>query len=336
MANKHQNRIARSGHLKNLHPFHVLPEMHRVRESPMMALIALSTFLVLFVFHASAEKVNEDGSPPIWSDPIDFVLHRNGEPSKCGSASIPSITNLLNEYDIDSNSMNKYDVETFLTRAFAENIDDAASCGSVDNHTAPEGILSFCDMGVDRTPILLDHDRLVRLPGGSLPCRWYTREGLRIKSLGQLEEMAAAAWSKNMQQQCESSDTDQQCVQANESEGKSSVQLHLYGVPAGRVFMFAPEYVGEIFDLSHLTLNPFKDNPIYLKVLSTNPRVFDVVNFFTGEEADEIVKRALEETSPSHKMHRSTTGTTEYSIFNKRTSSNAFDTHGLTAIKLKK
>jgi hypothetical protein len=110
----------------------------------------------------------------------------------------------------------------------------------------------------------------------------------------------------------------------------------LYGVPAGRVFMFAPEYVGEIFELNHITQISDPDKPIYLKVLSLDPRVFDIYNYFSTSEADDIVRRALAETSPSHRMHRSTTGTTENAIFNKRTSENAFDTHGVTALAVKR
>jgi hypothetical protein len=100
--------------------------------------------------------------------------------------------------------------------------------------------------------------------------------------------------------------------------------------------MFAPAYVGEEFDLSqHLTLQAFDDKPITMKVLSTNPRVFDILNVFSKEEADELVTRALAETSPSHKIKRSTTGASENSVFSKRTSDSGFDTHGKTALGLK-
>ena len=302
-----------------------------------MRLIAFSLLAALCSLQVTSGEGAKEQDSTSWNEPINFVLHRNGVAGKCGTASAVSIPKQLDEYNLHSETMNKYDIETFLTRAFADSMDDPESCGSLDDPAAPKSLFSFCDMGVDRTPILLDHEQLVRLPGGSLPCRWYTREGLRITSLEQLEEMASSAWSKNMQQHCsQGSEDDQQCTQLDKTEGGSLAQVHLYGVPAGRVFMFAPEYVGEIFELSHLKLSANPDEPPYLKVLSTNPRVFDVVNFFTGEEADDVVKRALAETSPSHKMHRSTTGTTEYSVFNKRTSSNAFDTHGKTAVKLKK
>jgi hypothetical protein len=109
----------------------------------------------------------------------------------------------------------------------------------------------------------------------------------------------------------------------------------LYAVPAGRVFIFAPAYVGEIFRLDHLKLVPDADKPIYLEVLSTSPKVFDIKHVFTKEEADGIVQRALAETSPTHRIKRSTTGSSENSIFNKRTSENAFDTHGKVALAVK-
>lgn len=51
------------------------------------------------------------------------------------------------------------------------------------------------------------------------------------------------------------------------------------------------------------------------RLQSTSPRVFDILNVFTKEEADELVARALAETSPSHRIKRSTTGTSENSIY---------------------
>ena len=54
-------------------------------------------------------------------------------------------------------------------------------------------------------------------------------------------------------------------------------------------------------------------------------------------EATLIVQRALNEKSPSHKIKRSTTGSSSTtSIIQKRTSENAFDTHSKVAVELKK
>jgi hypothetical protein len=71
-------------------------------------------------------------------------------------------------------------------------------------------------------------------------------------------------------------------------------------------------------------------------VLNTNPRVFEIYNFFSKEESDELVAKALAETSETHRIKRSTTGTGENTVFNKRTSESGFDTHGKTAQKVKR
>ena len=88
--------------------------------------------------------------------------------------------------------------------------------------------------------------------------------------------------------------------------------------------------------MNHLSMKPDADKPIYMEVLSVNPRVFDIFNVFSKEEAGEVITRALSEESPTNGLKRSTTGSNEKSIFAKRTSENAFDTHGKTALKLKK
>lgn len=77
-------------------------------------------------------------------------------------------------------------------------------------------------------------------------------------------------------------------------------------------------------------------NIVTLEVLSLKPRVFDIHNFFNLEESNELMEKALAETSETHRFHRSTTGTTGASVFNKRTSENAWDTHGKTALVVKK
>jgi hypothetical protein len=270
---------------------------------------------------ANQETVTTSFSSSIVWENLAFVVHRNGEPEACGSA-IPDIETLTNESE---KKLDKYQVENLITQALSKTL-PTSNCGSPDNATAPEGLLSFCDMGPDRTPILLDHQKLVRLPGGSLPCRWFTREGLRIASLEHLKELALAA--KSSAQICKNtSDNDDSNEIIPETCGGDSVaELHLYGVQGGRVFMFAPSHVGEVFELSHLTMNPDPNKPVTMKVLSLSPRVFDIINIFPKEDADDLVARALRETSPTHKIKRSTTGTTENTVFNKRTSENAFDT----------
>jgi hypothetical protein len=53
--------------------------------------------------------------------------------------------------------------------------------------------------------------------------------------------------------------------------------------------MFAPSFVGEVFELSHVELE--NGLSVSLEVLSLNPRVFGFKNFFSQEEADDLVNR---------------------------------------------
>jgi hypothetical protein len=265
----------------------------------------------------------ETHSDEWWKD-LTLIIHRNGEPDPCGTA-IPKSSRIRS---ILFEETNKYDLEAIMTDLIAGTLTEERACLSPDNSTAAsQGLYGFCDMGPDRTPILLDHGSLKPVQGGSLPCRWYTREGMRIISLNQLQTLVDSAKRSSLQT----------CAAANPQQGEcNNVELHLYGVPAGRVFMFAPSYVGEVYELSHMTLAPDPENkPISMEVLSLNPRVFDIFNVFTPAEADGLVERALKETSPTHKIKRSTTGVGENSVFNKRTSENAFDTHGNTALAVK-
>ncbi len=261
-------------------------------------------------------------------DIVTLLIHRNGEADACGSVEIP-LQRILS-YDIKD----KYQVERDLTEWIADALNDSFSCYSTDNSTAaPLGLYGYCDMGPERTPILLDHHRLVSISHNQhkykhkykynfLPCRWHTREGLRITLLQQLLDVGTRETTCHKKEAC-SSRTEYQ------------YQLHLYGVPAGRLFVFAPSYVGEVFDLSHVLQRPH-DQPITMTVLNLSPRVFDIHNVFSAEETDELVHRALKETSPSLKLHRSTTGTVGHNLFEKRTSENAFDSHGRVAVQLKK
>jgi hypothetical protein len=216
-----------------------------------------------------------------------------------------------------------------------------------------------CDRGPEYTPILLDHNKLVKTSKDSLPCRFYTREGLRITSLKQLTNLIITEQqSKELQQSCNatanpqdgssSSSSSSECNNNNNNNNNddehsdnntnntNTFQFHLYAVPAGRVFIFAPSHVDEIFELNHMKLLPNINKPISLKVLSVNPKIFDIINVFTKDEALAVVQRALEEKSPSHKIKRSTTGSGVNSIIQKRTSENAFDTHSKVALDLKK
>jgi hypothetical protein len=108
--------------------------------------------------------------------------------------------------------------------------------------------------------------------------------------------------------------------------------LHLYAVPAGRPFMFAPSYVGEIFELSHVQTS--SGLPVSLEVLSVSPRVFDIHNFFTKEEAESVKQEMLAESRESHRIKPSTTGV-EKTVYKMRTAENGFDSDGKMAAQLK-
>ena len=56
-------------------------------------------------------------------------------------------------------------------------------------------------------------------------------------------------------------------------------ELHLHSVQAGRPLIFSPKYMGEIFELPHVK-DP-KDLPVWLEVMSLEPRVFDIYNCST-------------------------------------------------------
>eukprot|EP00536_Pseudo-nitzschia_multiseries_P001807 jgi/Psemu1/251016/estExt_Genewise1Plus.C_230133 len=233
-------------------------------------------------------------------------------------------------------------METLLTDNIARTLESGSSkskCGrEMDNYDNGsdydyeyEYLYRHCDRGPERTPILLDHNQLVKTAVDTFPCRFYTREGLRIQNVEQLKTMVEKVNAIPSQSCANPQDGD------DASRSCETPEIHLYAVPTGRVFLFAPAYIGEIFELDHLTLMPDETKPIVLKVLSTNPKVFDILHVFTEEEAAEVVERALAETSPTHKIKRSTTGSlTEGHISNVRTSENGFDTHGEVALALKK
>mmetsp|Transcript_5099 Transcript_5099/g.9028 ORF Transcript_5099/g.9028 Transcript_5099/m.9028 type:complete len:653 (-) Transcript_5099:161-2119(-) len=271
---------------------------------------------------------------------VSFVLHRNGEPTPCGQIDFGEkfLEALKQNYMSFEGGclvkMNKYQVESLLTKSFHTVLSDTA-CHSLERYgDKTKGFLGFCDSGENHTPILLDHKELVPVASQegatSLPCRFHTREGLRISALDQITEMIM---KQNVDQQCQE-DTGSEACQAESGGDSKQKEIHLYAVPAGRVFMFAPAYVGEIFHLPHVP--GAGDNPIYLEVLSLEPRVFDVFNFFSREESKELVDRAIAETKESHRIKRSTTGASTNNVNSRRTSESGFDTNGKTAVKVKK
>jgi hypothetical protein len=326
-------------------PSDVPSTIHTLVTSTMV--IRSSTITLVALLYAKTTYASSSS----WYDNVTFSIHRNGSPDPCGS------TSRIDTKFIEavSSAADKYEIESILTDQIAGMLTEPTSCGSTEmyaglNMEARQSLYGHCDMGPQRTPILLDHDDLVPTNNGkpltytqaeiesgdittSLPCRWYTREGLRIASIDQLESLAKNVADSNvpMSPSC-----------ANPQEGEDgtmcaeTTEIHLYAVQAGRPFMFAPAYVGEEFRLDHLKLLPEKDKPIIMKVLSVEPRVFDILHVFTPAEAQEVVEKALAETSPTHQMQRSTTGAKQKTTYSRRTSENAWMTHKQVAVTIKK
>ena len=315
-----------------------------------------------------------DPSSTISSDNSDSKLYK-------GSTFSPLSKSLLRSaelLDTSSSTPNlfdsKYYMDAMLTNAFVMDSvfplpDILSSCGPTPqspntrrndndahyldttypqvNYNTLSSMIKYCDAGVTKTPIMPDHNELIRVPyANSLPCHFHTREGVRVTSLKQLAMLARDVGNRDSggkeevdgEGECMANydDTDQSTTTNScKSDDKARrKELHLYAVPAGRVFMFAPKYIGEIFELPHVK-GP-EGLPVSLEVMSLHPRVFDIYNFFDKAESAAIVNKALKETSETHRMKRSTTGASGYNLNSKRTSENGFDTHGKEAMVVKR
>ena len=260
----------------------------------------------------------------VW-DNVNLVVHRNGETEPCSisgfdKAAFQKATREIVNTCPDS-TISKYQMESLLTTYFRDQLDQGA-CGSTDNSTAPAGLRGFCDMGPLRTTIQPDNLFLVEQPDGSLPCRFFTREGRRIASVQDLIELA----DKAVQNKGKCEEQDHTC--------QSAPNLHLYAVPAGRLFMFAPSYVGEKFILDHVD-GPDDESKVVLEVISLDPRLFEIYDFFSKEDASALIEKTLAEKSEEYGLHRSRTGATSKTVYNKRTSENAWDTAGEKAREIK-
>jgi hypothetical protein len=259
-------------------------------------------------------------------DDLSIVVHRNGEHIACGEVNsddlVGDFKKIVETLSACPNWNSKYDVESFFTRFLHSKL--SSSCPSLETDRSPEmGFYGFCDMGESRTPILLDHLQLVPNYVNNetlLPCHFHTHQGLRVTSLGALASHASKA----------------QCPEMGSGLSDSARrQLHLYAVPAGRVFMFSPSHVGQIIDLPHVVgADPAK--PVYLEVMSLEPRVFDLFNFFTREESQTLLDLAHKEKREQFRIKRSSTGSVGYTVNARRTSESGFDTSSPTAMKLKR
>jgi hypothetical protein len=259
---------------------------------------------------------------------VSVALHPYGQAETCN---IISVKELLN----DSNALSalrvldkcpdwesQYFTDSFLTRLLHEL--SSPACFIEDQQP---GLDNFCDRGLKRTPILHDHRLLIPYKltdnGPSyLPCHFHNASGYRLSSLSLLRE-----WIQTVSCQQDDHTTGKTC--------RGHPTLELYAVPAGRHFMFAPKYIGEIIPLPHVTGGDPTQN-VSLQVLSVSPRVFDVVNFFTKQESEDLIERALAETRESYCLQRSTTGSNGREINRYRTSETAFDAAGETAMNIKR
>ena len=281
------------------------------------------------------KKLSYPGGPKLEEtfDNVAVFMHRNGNTEPCAEFTFADFSkdfqSIIQELDKCPNWDDKYVVESFLTRYFHKKV--ATKCHSLESDRTPEdGFYGFCDMGESRTPILLDHLKLVPIPDNNarnatyLPCHFHNRQGVRITSFSALARNANKIHGND-----QSNDTGCRACAAPYRE------LHLYAVPAGRVFMFAPSRVGETIDLPHVTgANPSK--PVYLEVLSLQPRVFDLHNFFTRDESETLINTALKESREDYRIKRSSTGNTGYRVNPQRTSESGFDTSSKTAVQLKR
>jgi hypothetical protein len=303
-------------------------------------------------------------------DQVTIVLHRNGQAEPCGNSSrrfesfetndaSPLLTtnqgylatqmlNVLEEIQSMGGACpdfsEKYHVEAFLTWLLYKLL-PPSSCHSEESNRRYKdfiGLYGHCDMGEEKTPILLDHKKLV--PNtmyhqnhallSLLPCHFHTEHGVRVTSMNQFVQLIQNRMKVSPQKGSHcviSADGENVCSDVAHPEKL----LHLYAVPVGRVFMHVAARVGQIIELHHVKgADPNK--LVYLEVLSVSPAVFDLHNFFTKAESQELVDRALAETRESHKIKRSTTGSVQHHVNNRRTSESGFDTDGRTAVTIKK
>lgn len=278
-------------------------------------------------------------------------LHRNGQASPCGNSTAAILLNSmkeslqeLKEQGRECPKLEKYHVESFLTLALSRVM---TACTSEEPQRSSKrdqsaGLLGYCDMGEAYTPILGDHSQ--HLPNvfqktqtSYLPCHFHDDNGVRLTSwmlLSRLVEQTAA--TDNNENGCvATSDGDDETCVAN-GRGDLVPTLHLYAVPAGRVFMHVPQFVGQIINLPHVRGgDPSK--PVYLEVLSVSPAVFDLHNFFTTGESEQLVAGVLKEKRDSHRIKRSETGVNKAKTHNrKRTSESGFDTDSKVSVEIRK
>lgn len=288
---------------------------------------------------------------------LTIYLHKNGDARPCGHTTIDIMQGLeqlfLEEPDrCPLNFDRKHQLDALWTRLFHKLLGEASlassSCYPPDKHEEPASssspsFLDYCDAGPKHTPILPDHNELVAVTRdkssqsnhASLPCHFHTYNGVRLTTLP-----VWAHFARRAQGECVAAEGSAQNDQAA-SCALSTRALHLVAVPAGRVFMFAASAVDDIIPLPHIARNPShndqEDSPeIYLRVLSVQPRLFEIHHFFDRHDSDDLVAGILREDREAYRVKRSSTGANGYHTDAKRTSESGFDTNSPVALKLKK
>ena len=108
----------------------------------------------------------------------------------------------------------------------------------------------------------------------------------------------------------------------------------LWLVPKGREFIWPTFKKGHLVEVRHVKSG--NGEPIVVETLSESPKVFRLNNFFTTEEADELIANALNMNDPVHGLHRSTTGQGDAAQQDShRTSDNAWDMVSPASYRLK-
>jgi hypothetical protein len=208
------------------------------------------------------KAIDDQGIIPLLKN-VSLVMHLNGDPEPCGKSDddiLDSIRNVLElaglgDIDCPIDIGDKWIFEMMLTLLGQAQF--YTSCTSKESHQRPGlGMFGYCDAGPGHTPILQDHRFLQPVAyedGQYLPCHMHAQTGKRISTIRSLADFAAQAT----------------CGEDDCTDKRS--ELHLYAVPAGRHFMFAPSHVGQRIDLPHV--RGADDNPVYLEVLSVEPRL---------------------------------------------------------------
>ena len=108
----------------------------------------------------------------------------------------------------------------------------------------------------------------------------------------------------------------------------------LYVVEKDKLFIFPTVTIGHKVTLEHVKSGL---GAVSIETMSHSPRVFRLNNFFTDQEADDLIANALQIKEEDFRLKRSTTGQDKHvRVDMTRTSDTAFDPFSETAMTLKK